>query len=135
MPAKSRFYQAPDGTGAIRPYPFCLFEIDETGNKVYKIDDDGKRIRSIRVNSDGSVFVTPKPSLRRPLVKDDFLQLRQKKLSKKKRKEMEAQAQRQAQSKQENTDKLHTCDDPSCGLEHHLTDNLMEIGESIGEED
>ena len=51
-----RYYQAPDGSGTIKHHPFCVAEIVD-GEKVYTLDGDGNRIRSIRINKDGTPYI------------------------------------------------------------------------------
>lgn len=123
-PKTPRYYQSPDGTGTIKKYPFCICTTNEKGEKVYTLDEVGNRIRSVRINEDGTKYIQPKRVAHSPPQKDDFLNLRrkQKKVSHKQRKQMQAQAKAQAQE--------HTCS-PEC--EHEL--DFSEIGESINEEE
>jgi len=72
----ARYYQAPDGTGPIKHHPFCVAEMVD-GEKVYTLDDDGNRIRSIRINKDGTPFTKPTNAhLGQRITKDDFLSRR-----------------------------------------------------------
>ena len=68
----ARYYQSPDGTGPIKHHPFCVAELVD-GEKVYALDDDGNRIRSIRVNKDGTPYNKPTATMGQRITKDDFL--------------------------------------------------------------
>ena len=68
----ARYYQAPDGSGPIKHHPFCVSELVD-GEKVYALDEEGNRIRSIRVNKDGTPYNKPTATMGQRITKDDFL--------------------------------------------------------------
>ena len=71
-----RYYQAPDGTGIIKHHPFCVFTMNADGEKEYTLDDEGNRIRSIRITKAGSPYTTPDNGQLQRITRDDFLNRR-----------------------------------------------------------
>jgi hypothetical protein len=52
-----RYYQSPDGSGSIKHHPFCVSTLNTEGEKEYALDEQGNRIRSVRINKDGTPYI------------------------------------------------------------------------------
>lgn len=77
-----RYYQSPDGEGPIKHHPFCVSTLNTEGEKEYTLDEQGNRIRSVRINKDGSAFTAHSGHLQR-ITREDFLNRRRKQPTKK----------------------------------------------------
>lgn len=126
-----RYYQAPDGTGPILNHPFCIHTIED-GKKVYTLDEEGNRIRSIRINKDGTPYQAKPPMATPLLTRDDFIAFRrqQKKLTRNQKRKLKEQAKAEKESAEAIAAASHTCTE-DCVHDLDLTD----IGESVGEEE
>lgn len=78
-----RYYQAPDGSGFIKHHPFCVATLNTEGEKVYTLDEDGNRIRSIRVNKDGTPYITTSERKYHRITKEEFTDRRRRMPTKK----------------------------------------------------
>ena len=67
-----RYYQAPGGIGPIKHHPFCVSTLDSNGEKVFTLDEDGNRIRSVRINKDGTPYIHTKERKYQRLTRQEF---------------------------------------------------------------
>jgi hypothetical protein len=78
-----RYYQAPDGSGSIKHHPFCVSTLNTEGEKEYALDEQGNRIRSIRINEDGTPYITTPRRQYHKITKDEFTDRRRRMPTKK----------------------------------------------------